>query len=491
MRLALFLSLAATALAATPAEWRSQSIYFLLTDRFARTDNSTTAECDTSAMKYCGGTWQGIINQLDYIQGMGFTAIWITPVTANLEDGQHGEAYHGYWQQDIYALNPHFGSEDDLRALSDALHDRGMHLMVDVVANHFGYDAPAASVDYSVFNPFNSEEYFHTPCDIKDYSNQTQVEECWLYTDAVSLPDVDTTSEAVKKIWYDWVGDLVSNYSIDGLRIDTVRHVQKDFWRDYNDAAGVYCVGEIFDGAPDYTCGYQEVMDGVLNYPIYYPLLDAFSSTAGSLSDLANMIETVKYTCSDATLLGNFIENHDNPRFASYTGDMSLAKNVAAFVILSDGIPIIYAGQEQHYSGNGDPANREATWLSGFDTTSELYQFISKTNQIRTHAISQNETYLSYYNYAIYTESNVLAMRKGHDGSQTVTVLTNAGADAGSSTLSVPETGYSPGAALVEIYTCKEITVSDDGEVSVSMESGLPRVLYPKTRLNGSGICGL
>ncbi|KAL4764014.1 alpha-amylase [Aspergillus foveolatus] len=491
MRSALFLSLAATVLAATPAEWRSQSIYFLLTDRFARTDNSTTAECDTSAVKYCGGTWQGIINQLDYIQGMGFTAIWITPVTANLEDGQHGEAYHGYWQQDIYALNPHFGSQDDLRALSDALHDRGMYLMVDVVANHFGYDAPAASVDYSVFNPFNSADYFHTPCDITDYDNQTQVEECWLYTDAVSLPDVDTTNEEVKEIWYDWVGDLVSNYSIDGLRIDTARHVQKDFWRDYNDAAGVYCVGEVFQGDPDYTCGYQEVMDGVLNYPIYYPLLNAFSSTFGSLNDLANMIETVKYTCSDATLLGNFIENHDNPRFASYTDDISLAKNVAAFVILSDGIPIIYAGQEQHYSGAGDPANREATWLSGYDTTSELYQFIAKTNQIRNHAIWQNETYLSYKNYAIYNENNVLAMRKGFDGSQIITILTNAGANAGSSTVSVPNTGYTAGAAVTEIYTCEDITVSDSGEVSVPMESGLPRVLYPKAKLEGSGICNL
>jgi alpha-amylase len=76
-----------------------------------------------------------------------------------------------------------------------------------------GYDAPAASVDYSVFNPFNSADYFHTPCDITDYDNQTQVEECWLYTDAVSLPDVDTTNEEVKELWYDWVGDLVSNYS--------------------------------------------------------------------------------------------------------------------------------------------------------------------------------------------------------------------------------------------------------------------------------------
>lgn len=60
---------------------------------------------------------------------------------------------------------------------------------------------------------------------------------------------------------------------VDGLRIDTARHVQKDFWRDYNDAAGVYCVGEVFQGDPDYTCGYQEVIDGVLNYPMYFPTI--------------------------------------------------------------------------------------------------------------------------------------------------------------------------------------------------------------------------
>lgn len=57
-------------------------------------------------------------------------------------------------------------------------------------------------------------------------------------------------------------------YIVDGLRVDTVKHVQKDFWPGYNKAAGVYCVGEILDGDPDYTCPYQEVMDGVLNYPM-------------------------------------------------------------------------------------------------------------------------------------------------------------------------------------------------------------------------------
>jgi alpha-amylase len=75
---------------------------------------------------------------------------------------------------------------------------------------------------------------------------------------------------------------------------------------------------------------------------------------------------------------------------------MSLAKNVAAFLILSDGIPMIYAGQEQHYSGGSDPYNREATWLSGYSTESELYKLVAASNAIRTHAIGQDEGYLTY-----------------------------------------------------------------------------------------------
>jgi Alpha amylase, catalytic domain len=70
-------SFSTTVLAASPSLWSSQSIYQLLTDRFARTDGSTNATCDVSIGKYCGGTYQGIINHLDYIQNMGFTAVCV------------------------------------------------------------------------------------------------------------------------------------------------------------------------------------------------------------------------------------------------------------------------------------------------------------------------------------------------------------------------------------------------------------------------------
>jgi len=91
--------------ALTAREWRKQSIYQVMVDRFARTDLSTTAQCDTSRQAYCGGTWRGLISKLDYIQGMGFTAVWISPVTRQINgESRDGSSYHGYWAQDIWSL---------------------------------------------------------------------------------------------------------------------------------------------------------------------------------------------------------------------------------------------------------------------------------------------------------------------------------------------------------------------------------------------------
>ncbi|KAL4816036.1 glycoside hydrolase superfamily [Aspergillus spinulosporus] len=470
--------------------WRSQSIYFLLTDRFARTDGSTTAACDLAQRRYCGGSWQGIINQLDYIQDMGFTAIWITPITEQIPDVTAvGTGFHGYWQKNIYGVDTNLGTADDIRALSEALHDRGMYLMLDVVANHMAYSGPGGSTDFSIFTPFNSASYFHSYCAINNYDDQWQVENCFLGDDTVSLTDLNTQSSEVRGIWYDWIEDIVANYSVDGLRIDTVKHVEKDFWPGYVDAAGVYSVGEIFHGDPAYTCPYQDYMDGVMNYPIYYPLLNAFKSSSGSMSDLYNMINTVASNCRDPTLLGNFIENHDNPRFPNYTPDMSRAKNVLAFLFFTDGIPIVYAGQEQHYSGSNDPYNREPVWWSAYSTSSELYQFIATTNKIRKLAISKDSSYLTSRNTPFYSDSNYIAMRKGSGGSQVLTLLNNIGTSIGSYTFDLYDHGYSNGANLVELYTCSSVQVGSNGAISIPMTSGLPRVLVPAAWVSGSELC--
>jgi alpha-amylase len=129
-------------------------------------------------------------------------------------------------------------------------------------------------------------------------------------------------------------------------------------------------------------------------------------------------------------LLGTFTENHDLPRLASQSNDLALAKNAIAATILWDGIPIIYAGQEQHYSGNGDPFNREATWLSRYNRQSELYKYTAAINQVRNQAIALDPGYLTYQIYSIYSEAKLVAFRKGYDGKQIISVITNGGTQA-------------------------------------------------------------
>ena len=239
-------SFAQACLAADAATWRGRSIYQLLTDRFALPDGSTTTPCNVADRAYCGGTWQGVVNQLDYIQNMGFSAIWISPITLNLPQSTgDGSSYHGYWQQDIYSLNSHFGSGSDLQALASALHQRGMFLMVDIVVNHNGWAGDSSSVDYSTFRPFNDQSLYHTYCPITDYNNQTQKELCWLGDETVPLVDLRTEDPSVASGYQTWIKELISNYTVDGLRIDTVMYVDMEFWQPFQSAAGVYITGEV------------------------------------------------------------------------------------------------------------------------------------------------------------------------------------------------------------------------------------------------------
>lgn len=145
----------------TKEEWKTRSIYQLLTDRFART-NGDTSGCDLS--QYCGGTFKGIANNLDYIQDMGFNAIWISPIVENTANG-----YHGYHMKNLYNINPYFGTEQDLIDLVNECHKRDIWVMVDVVANHAG----VVGTDYSQIYPFNDASHYHDYCVISgdDFAN--------------------------------------------------------------------------------------------------------------------------------------------------------------------------------------------------------------------------------------------------------------------------------------------------------------------------------
>ena len=119
-------------LCASTEDWKSRSVYQILTDRFAKDEDDSEPCIDLS--KYCGGTWKGISRKLGYIKDLGFDAIWISPVVKNAAHG-----YHGYWTLDFESLNPEFGTEEDLMELLATAHSLDIFVMVDVVANHVAY----------------------------------------------------------------------------------------------------------------------------------------------------------------------------------------------------------------------------------------------------------------------------------------------------------------------------------------------------------------
>ncbi|KAI0845463.1 glycoside hydrolase family 13 protein [Daldinia vernicosa] len=451
--LAFLSELLTVALSADVDAWKSRNIYFALTDRIARSSDDTGGDACSDLSNYCGGTFQGLQSKLDYIAGMGFDAIWITPVVTNSDGG-----YHGYWATDLYGINSNHGTADDLKALVSAAHEKGIYIMVDVVANHVG---PSNIEDHDP-EPLNQDSSYHSQCDI-DYSNQTSVENCWI----ANLPDLNTQSSEIRTVYQDWITWLVSEYSFDGVRIDTVKHVEKDYWPGFSSAAGVYTVGEVFDGDPSYVAGYASLMSGLLNYPMYYPM-NAFYQQTGSSQAMVDMFNQISSLFPDPTALGSFIDNHDNPRWLNTKNDLALLKNALAYVILARGIPIVYYGTEQAYAGGNDPANREDLWRSSFNTDAEIYQAISKLSDARKSAgglAGDDQTHL-------YVADTAYAWSRA--GGDLVVLTTNSGS--GSSGQHCFNTQVS-NKSWNNTFSTGSYTSDGDGNVCLDVSNGEPVVL--------------
>jgi len=448
-----------TVFSKTAEEWKSRSVYQIITDRFARTDGDT-AECSDLG-KYCGGTFKGIQNNLDYIQGMGFNAIWISPVVANTPDG-----YHGYWVNNIYEINEYFGTPEELKELIQTCHERDIWVMVDVVANHIGY---VDNNDYSSIVPFNDSKHYnpYLPCEDVDPMNTTAFESCWLS----GLPDLDQNNPFVKETLINWIADFVKTYDFDALRIDTVPHVSRSFWAEFGEASGVYTLGEILNTNLPLLATYQGALDGVLNYALYATLNYAFQA-GESMSSIQGYYAGAEATWPDMTLLGNFINNHDNPRFLSNSTNIEAFKSALAFSMCSVGIPMVYYGDEHAFSGGQDPANRETLW-NDMNTDSEIYDYLRTLNKIRKdtgfYELDQIERYSDDTMYAFSRGDILFAFTNRHDP-QVKTISDHP---------------YSEGTVLCNVLRgegdgdCVDVK---DGKFDVTLLDGEVKILAPRQK---------
>jgi glycosidase len=424
--------------------WEEQVVYFVMTDRFANgdttNDNQGRGEFDpTDGDKYSGGDLKGLIDKLDYIQGLGATAVWITPPVANMwwDPLQQSGGYHGYWARNLKKVDEHVGTLDTYKALSDALHTRGMYLIQDVVPNHMGnfftyssYD-PADPSKNVVMNtqavptakpeqaPFDQDDprdpaqraagiYHWTPV-ITDYFDANQE----LNYQVSDLDDLNTENPVVRTALRDSYGYWIKEVGVDAFRVDTVKYVPHDFWHDFfystaTDAPGMMAVakstgrdrffafGEVFensdplsDTADQKVASYQgdggtPELPALLAYPLYSEINRVF--TAGQPTSyltyrLGRFMDRSVYPNPYVT--PTFIDNHDNQRFLAVASRKAMIQALALLFTLP-GIPVVYYGTEQDFT-----ETRAAMFAGGWKANGDSflpgdrYLFIKKLADIR------------------------------------------------------------------------------------------------------------
>ena len=407
-------------------EWKSRSVYQLLTDRFAKTNDNDTTKC-TALNEYCGGTFKGIKNHLDYIAGMGFNAIWISPPLKNKEG-----SYHGYHNIDINSINENFGTEQDLKDLISECHNRDIWVILDAVPNHM-----AGDLDISTFIPFNKPEHYHQDSDLVgvncnnwDKYNQTIVENCRIW----GMPDLKQENNQVKDQLISWLKNTLNNYGFDGIRYADVPNVPKWFWGEFTANANTYTLGIVgVDSADekdvDYTVDYQNYMDGVGNYPLYYKIRENFCSTSdkqGSMDNLNKFIQNLQKKFLEPQYMGIWLGNHDKDRFLFECPQNISLRNAIVFTFFFEGIPIFYYGDEQYFNGKNENDNQRETLFDHYNDNSEIYQLLKKVNEIRkTEKIYETEFVRRYHDteHYVFTRGNVLiAVGTGDTTSTSITL---------------------------------------------------------------------
>lgn len=350
-------------------------LYEIMPDRFADGDPSNNAPGNQRNLPrgWHGGDLAGIEQHLDYLQQLGVTALWTTPVLSN---GAMRESYHGYATTDFYAVDAHFGTLEQYRHLSDALHAHGMKLLIDLVPNHLGLEHPW------VLDP-PAPEWFHGT--VKDHHR--------INDDFLLIVDPHAPRAAWRDVTGGWFSDampdlnqgnpLVARYliqnalwwvetaNLDGIRLDTFPYVDRAFWHDFHATVhSVYprltTVGEIFDGDPEVTSffaggvahrGIDTGLDTPFDFPVYFALRNVLAH-GKPMTELAKVLrQDALYPHSER--LVPFVDNHDTTRFLTEAGgSVPKLKLALGLITTLRGMPQIYSGDEIGMAGGDDPDNR-------------------------------------------------------------------------------------------------------------------------------------
>ncbi len=351
-------------------------VYLIMPDRFSNGDpanDSDPGARDTVTDRHDrlarhGGDLQGVINHLDYIQQLGVTSIWLTPVTENdmpreKESAGPLSGYHGYWITDQYRIDPRFGGETAYHRFIDSVHARGMKVIQDAVYNHIGAthwwmtdlpDSGWINTWPSYQNANHREETMYDPHGAA--SDKHIMEAGWFVP---HLPDLNLAHPLLANFMIQNAIWMTQTFGLDGWRIDTYKYCDEHFLNRLNAALltefpRITGFGEAWVNsvpAAAYFCRnnldipFKHNLDGVLDFPVAFSMLEA-AKTGGDPNRLySNLAQDFLYKQPLNNCI--FLDNHDMNRFFSEAGeDLGNFKIGIGLLLTTRGIPQLYYGTE-------------------------------------------------------------------------------------------------------------------------------------------------
>ena len=411
-----FLSLSTISFGASPATTKvglSQDlIYFVMPDRYKDGDkkNNDNGGFNTSLTAFWhGGDLKGLTGTcepgddgLARIKSLGFTAVWLTPVVIQQEAIGSGSGYHGYWGVDFLNVDPHLGTNADMLEFSKCAKKLGLKIILDVVTNHTG-----DVIKYRGTEPYLPAESkkLKNPAwlnDINNYHNVGDMGSCWgvgnctKLGDFYGLDDLATEKPVVYKGWADVYGQWISKYGISAFRVDTARHVDDKFFKNWSpliqatakksNIKDFTIFGEVFDYSTFNLMTYvrQNKIQTILDFPFQAKATEYASgySNAAALTALFENDDYYTSAQSSAINLITFLGNHDVGR-VGYTiankrvqpaGQLLPRTNLAnALMYFSRGIPVVYYGDEVGMTGSNSGKDQFAR-QDMFPTDIELWK---------------------------------------------------------------------------------------------------------------------
>ena len=464
-------------------DWDEARIYFMLTDRFANgdpsNDNPNGENYDvTQPETYHGGDFQGIIDNLDYLEDLGINTIWITPIVDNIDHDLRAEkegsqyGYHGYWAQDFEKIDEHLGDIDKLKELIDSAHNRGIKIMVDVVLNHAGYDT-----------------------DFKDMIRENPVDGHDQLMELDGLPDFRTEDPEVRARLIEWQVAWVTrlqelktdnNNTIDYFRVDTVKHVDNTTWNAFKNELtkakqDFKLIGEWYGASVNNTGDQLRTgrMDSLLDFNFKSQTKEFIT---GNISAIETQLADRNSKIDNTAMLGQFLSSHDENGFLysltqgenAFTEEeaRNKFKVAAALQMTAKGQPVIYYGEEIGLTGKaaGDMDNLEFS-ENRYDFDWDL---VNDENDMLTHykkLLNIRADYSDVFSKGTRQhitgddESGYSVFARTYEDKQ-IFVGLNTTEEAVNSTFTVDLVA---GSEVIDVYNDVTYTVAADGTVEVNI----------------------